>query len=107
MTAEDERERAFKRVYRAAWWRAALWRVERVPAGWEGTGEDLRRIVMNMVVGGLAMMPPHHHNAWGALTMTCIRHGLLEKTGRYRKMRTLTSHARSSEIHRRTNGVLK
>jgi hypothetical protein len=37
---------------------------------------------------------PHHPNVWGAMWMSAARQGLVAKTGRYRHMQDLRSHAR-------------
>lgn len=63
-----------------------------IPVGWAGTGEDIRHLVLEA-----GLNHPKHHNAWGAVIMTAIRHrGLLSKTGRLLPMRDRTSHARAT-----------
>lgn len=37
---------------------------------------------------------PHHHNVWGAMWMSAARQGLVKKTGCYRHMQEIRSHAR-------------
>lgn len=37
---------------------------------------------------------PHHPNVWGAMWMQAARQGLVVKTGQYRHMQDLRSHAR-------------
>lgn len=37
---------------------------------------------------------PHHPNVWGAMWMSAARQGLVAKTGRYRHMQDVRSHAR-------------
>lgn len=80
----------------AQWMVRAKAAVEAIAAGWEGTGEDIRAVLLT------ALPPPHHHNVWGALINGCVRGGLLEWTGELRNMRTVTSHARSTKVYRRT-----
>lgn len=43
---------------------------------------------------------PHHHNATGAMIKRAIRHGVIERTGQWRKCRTKKSHARESPVYR-------
>lgn len=61
----------------------------------EFTGEMIRGVVEK------AIGQPHHHNAWGALTMTLARRKLIEATGAYTAMRSARSHARSTRLYRR------
>jgi len=96
MSAEHERDKGLQQVWREAWQRAALERVVRLPPGWEGTGEDIRLHVL-----GTGLVLPHDPHAWGALINNCQIKGVLEKTGERRKMKTKTSHARSTDVLRR------
>jgi hypothetical protein len=60
----------------------------------EVTGEELRAELEGRGIR------PHHHNAWGALTMTAIRQGLLAPTERFRNMRGPKSHGRMTRVYR-------
>ena len=57
------------------------------------TGEDMRWYV-DAYVG-----PPHHHNAYGALTRIAIRRGLIRPTGQWTKMQSMRSHARQTPLY--------
>ncbi len=59
----------------------------------EYSGEDIRLILTNKGI------VPHHNNAWGALILAATRKGLLEHTGRLKKSRIVTSHAKKSFIY--------
>ncbi len=59
----------------------------------EYSGEDIRLILTEKGI------TPHHHNAWGALISHATRKGLLENTGRLKKSRIITSHAKKSFIY--------
>lgn len=61
--------------------------------GQEVTGEQLRLFISARGV------VPHHHNAWGAVTMTGLRRGLLNPTGRYEPMTGPASHARKTAVY--------
>jgi hypothetical protein len=69
--------------------------VMRIPKGWVGTGEDIREIVEKEAT-------PHHHNAWGAFISLLCRYKIIEKTGEYRKMRQIKSHARATAVYKKT-----
>ena len=69
--------------------------VMKIPKGWVGTGEDIREIVEREVT-------PHHHNAWGAFISLLCRYEIIEKTGEYRKMRQIKSHARATAVYKKT-----
>lgn len=58
-------------------------------------GEDLRPLV-TAVIG-----PPHHPNAWGALTRILLDRKQIVPTGTWRAMRARGSHARQSPEYRR------
>ena len=70
--------------------------VMRIPKGWVGTGEDIREIVEREGI------TPHHHNAWGAFISLLCRYKIIEKTGEYRKMRQIKSHARATAVYKKT-----
>jgi hypothetical protein len=61
--------------------------------GRQMTGEQIRHEV------GAMVGPPHHHNAWGALIAIAVKRRLVEKTGEYRKMQDVQSHARSTPVY--------
>jgi hypothetical protein len=45
---------------------------------------------------------PGHHNAWGGLINSLIREGSIRFTGKYRKMKDPTSHARKTPVYYKT-----
>jgi hypothetical protein len=96
--ARAARDEAIQRISSSAanWMPRARLAVQALPAGWEGTGEDIRLHLLRL------LEPPHHHNAWGALVNHCVKAGWLEWTGSIRNMRTRRSHARSTKVYRRT-----
>jgi hypothetical protein len=59
------------------------------------TGEMLR---MHLILSGLEQ--PKHSNAWGTVTRTLAMRGLLQNTGRYKKMSNPTSHSRRNPVWR-------
>ena len=67
-----------------------------LPHGWIGTGEDIRRFLIEE----MQLEPPHHHNAWGSLIRTAVHRGLIGGTGRWTRMRGPKSHARPTQIYR-------
>jgi hypothetical protein len=81
---------------RSAWLDSAMSVVARLPSGWVGIGEDIRRIVLNSPAG-----PPHHPNAWGALIRCAATEGYLVQTGDQKPMTAVRSHARQSLQWRR------
>lgn len=95
--SREARDEGLEQVEEAAgaWMSMATAAVEALPAGWEGTGEDIR-------IMSAGMPPPHHHNAWGAMINTCVRKGWLVWTGEIRNMRSVRSHARATKVYRRT-----
>jgi len=46
-----------------------------------------------------ALKKTHHPNWWGALCMTARRKGLITKTGKYRAMQSMSSHARETPVY--------
>lgn len=83
------------------WRYLALAGIANLPAGYEGTGEDIR---IKMLNDGLP--PPHHHNAWGEVIKAAVSRAWIVPTGKYRNMRTRKSHARETPVYRRA-GALK
>ena len=95
--ATSLRDQALHQVTRDDWMGAALATFKRYQAELPDvfTGEDVRELVVEHA------FPPHHPNAWGALTMTLVRRGLIEATGTFTKMKSPTSHARRTFEYRR------
>ena len=75
------------------WQERAMWVIWKLPIGWTGIGEDIRKLVLESGAG-----PPHHHNCWGGLIMYAIRCKVIEKTGAMKSARIVTSHARNCVI---------
>ena len=94
--AETRRDEALHRVTRVDWMPVAVSAFRRhapeLPDVF--TGEDIRELV-TAYAGA-----PHHPNAWGALTMTLVRQGLIVATGTVAKMKTPSSHARRTFEYR-------
>ena len=67
--------------------------IKNLPAGWTGTGEDIRL---------QSELTAHHQNAWGAIINHAVRSNWLVHTGQYRNMRSKTSHARETKVYART-----
>lgn len=63
--------------------------------GREMTGEDIRTYLEN-----IGVKPRNGPNAWGGMIASLIKMGLLSKTGEYRPMIRLKSHARSTPVYR-------
>lgn len=57
--------------------------------------EDFRQWAM---MGG-EIDPPHHHNAWGAITSHAERLGLIRWTGKYRPARSAATHAHPVRVY--------
>lgn len=66
--------------------------ISKLPIGWEGTGEDIRRVYYRHHT-----LKPHHNNAWGGVINGAIRNGYLVKTGKRPHMKQTSSHARSTD----------
>lgn len=62
----------------------------------ELTGEDIRLECESRGVG------PHHNNAWGGIVNHLIRQGVLQPTGRYQAMKAPGSHARKTQVYRKS-----
>ena len=76
------------------WLKLALDAMRGVPDGTELTGEKLR---LTLLENGLAAPP--HVNAWGALTGTLARRGMLVPTGKWEPMREKRSHGRLTRTY--------
>jgi len=91
--ARDDRDAALDAVLN----KNAIWRTSimdfienRLPQGWVGTGEDIRRLATE---DGLSN--PGHPNAWGAAIMYAVKNKRwLQWTGKVRPMTQRSSHAR-------------
>ena len=75
------------------WQHKAISVVLYVWGGKEATGEDFRRSCEALGVFA------HHPNAWGALTLSMKRKGLLTETGEWRKPTDSRSHARPTRVY--------
>lgn len=89
------RDIALERVEGGAgdWFTDAVNGFPNLPLGDTFTGEDIRRVV----IGSLGK--PHHHNAFGALVNRLVRLGWIRRTGEYRSMREVRSHARQTPVY--------
>ena len=76
----------------AMWMASSLAKIQELPQGWTGTGEDIRRKIEDA---------PAHHNAWGALIRTAQLRCYIVKTGRWLPMKSKTSHARMTPEYRK------
>jgi uracil-DNA glycosylase family 4 len=97
--AVRERDKGIARVLsnNSEWKDAAMRSIRELPRGYEGTGEQIRLDVLDA-----GLDEPNHHNAWGAIIRSALVSGVLEGTGEFRKMETTKSHARKTEVLRRT-----
>jgi hypothetical protein len=93
--SEQAKAEALSQVKREPWSSRAKSGIEHLPSGWAGTGEDIRRFLLEE----LHLEPPHHHNAWGGVISGAVKMGIIIGTGRYTKMRAIKSHARKTEIY--------
>ena len=97
VTGRELRDGGIRRVAENGeeWMRAALGFIHRLPAGWVGTSEDIKKLAIPQIGA------PHHLNCWGAMTNTAVRRGLLIKTGRWCQTKGSASHARNVQEYRR------
>jgi hypothetical protein len=95
--SEQAKAEALSRVTQEPWSSRAKNGMKYLPSGWTGTGEDIRRFLLE----GLQLEPPHHHNAWGGMISGAIKMGIIAGTGRYTSMKAVKSHARKTEIYQR------
>lgn len=95
--AADARDRALKLVSEHAgdFMQRGEAAIRALPAGWRGTGEELRLYVEALGI------EPHHHNAWGALIRVCVTAKWIRWTGEHEHMKTAKSHARLTPVYRR------
>ena len=96
--SEQAKSEAISRVTREPWSTRAKFFMTSLPLGWVGTGEDIRRFLIEK----MNLEPPHHHNAWGGMISGATKKGIISGTGRYTKMNAVSSHARKTEIYERT-----
>ena len=95
--AKEERDFNLSRVTTNAgsdFRRDAIACILRVWSGREATSEDFR---LTCEEQGIV---PHHHNAWGGLTMGLKKMGALIETGELRAMKSSRSHARRTMVYR-------
>lgn len=98
MSGRDRRDDGIELVKREEWQRRAReFILKRIPLGWEGLFEEIRQ----QITQARGYYPPHHHNAWGALAMHCIRQGWLEQTGVYDTTKSARTHAHRCQILRK------
>lgn len=93
--SEQDKDEAIRNVTREPWSSLAKAGMKYLPSGWTGTGEDIRRFLLEE----LHLEPPHHHNAWGGTISGALKMGIIIGTGRYTKMTSASSHARKTEIY--------
>lgn len=79
------------------WLRTAVEAVKRLPDGTEATGEGLRMLLLER-----GLREPKGSGAWGALTGTLTRRGVLVATGDWEPMRQKSSHGRLTRCYRKT-----
>jgi hypothetical protein len=94
--ATEARDEALARVSAntgTAWESKAFARLADL-SGFEGTVEDIK---IRMQLRGL--VPPHHHNEWGAWTLKAIKRGLLIFTGRSRQTVARRAHRRVAKVY--------
>jgi hypothetical protein len=92
-----ERDKGMKQVLdrNPEWTDLALRAIACLPVGWEGSGQDIR-IKLTELIG-----PPHDHNVWGSLTNLAIRKKFIVPTGHYKYTRLRASHKRRIPVYRR------
>ena len=91
-----ERDEGMSRVLDNAkeeWKQAVYNYIYQLPAGWTGTGEDIR----------LECPEAHTPHAWGAAINTAVRRKWLRHTGFYKQMKSTTSHLRETKVYERTH----
>lgn len=89
VVARDIGIKAVLNVANEVWKEAVLGVINRLPQGWHGTGEDIRKAVYEAGVSD-----PHHPNAWGAMVRSAYSRNLIAPTGRWLPMLFKASHAR-------------
>jgi hypothetical protein len=67
--------------------------LDRLPRGWEGTCEDIRRIWKGV--------RPKHPNAWGSCWGAAKRRGVLVELHKQVHMTAVRSHGRKTHIYRK------
>ena len=76
------------------WLKLALEAMQKLPDGTERTGEGFRMLLLER-----GLVEPRHVNAWGALTGTLSRRGVLVPTGEWQPMREKRSHGRLTRVY--------
>lgn len=97
--ARKARDEGMEKVDRPSFTERVIGVVTALPFGSEWTGEGIRIRCTDLGV------TPHHPNAWGAAVNVVVRKGLLIKTGEYRQMKRVSSHARVNPVYVRSGGV--
>lgn len=94
--ASEARDSGISRtsVKNASFIDAGLDAIAQLPPGMEAQGEDIRARLVGMGI------VPETHQAWGALIRTAVTRGLLVKTGRFAKTRSLNTHRHPTEVYR-------
>jgi hypothetical protein len=91
-SATARRDAALKQASREPWMTTAFkLAVQVIPRGVPMIGEEIRNLLIRS-----GLEAPHHHNAWGALSMALVRERIIAPTGVWRKMNGAKSHARKS-----------
>ncbi len=94
-TGQDLKKEAIERVTANAgsqWIEQASKLIQERLAGQEVLAETFRAICEEEGV------TPHHHNAWGGLTSSLIKRGILMETGRIDKSSDPRSHSRRQPV---------
>ena len=66
----------------------------KLPRGWTGIGEDIRRLWTGI--------QPHHPNCWGAICNAALKRGTLEKIpNAMRRPEAVKSHSRPTHVFRK------
>lgn len=77
------------------WLRLALEAMQKLPEGTVSTGEGFRLLLTER-----GLSEPKSPGAWGALTGTLTRRGMLVPTGDWQPMKTKTSHGRLTRVYK-------
>ena len=70
--------------------------IERIPSGFEGTGEAYKLECRKM-----GLEEPHHYNAWGPVIGWAAKRGLIRHTGEWKQCITKKRHAQMARVWRR------
>src|SRR5262245_51305074 len=99
MNERAARDRALAQVVRVPWMDCAMSLAVTILPKTPFAAEDLRPLI-TAIIG-----PPHHHNAWGALTKKLLDGEYIKPTGLHRAMRAKGSHARQTPLYLRSDWV--